>query len=159
MDLLEDRDTYWPLTSHSRDKHKIKLISMFRTIRVEGGLGDTTCKILYPNCTGPLQNSIGYPKYTKDTLLKPIMSSRVAVTYGVAKDVYNITRPLVGHSHTALETPRTLWTRSKPSDKGKGNVLHLMMWRPTHQLQWNLPYPSSRTHWNRTYNFNLRHPC
>ena len=47
-----------------------------------------------------------------------------------------------------------LWTRSKPSDKGKGNVIHPMVLRlSSHQSQWTLPFPSSGTGWNRTCNF------
>ena len=63
-----DMDTYRPLTSDPTNKNKNKLINMLRNITEEGGLGDTTYKIIYP--TGKAsQNSMGYPKYTKDTLL------------------------------------------------------------------------------------------
>ena len=39
MDLLEDRDTYRPLTS---DSDKSKVINILRTIKAEGVLGKIT---------------------------------------------------------------------------------------------------------------------
>ena len=41
QDLLVQRDIYRPLMADSTNKHTQKLINMFRTIKAEGGLGDT----------------------------------------------------------------------------------------------------------------------
>ena len=79
IDLLADRDTFRPLTLDPRNQHKNKLINTLRNITVGGGLGVTTYKRLYPIGTG-LQNSVGYPKYTKGHPLRSIVSSRGATT-------------------------------------------------------------------------------
>ena len=47
LDLLSDRVAYRPLTADPTNKHKDKLISMLRTIEIEGGLENITYKRLY----------------------------------------------------------------------------------------------------------------
>ena len=45
MDLLVNRGTYRTLTSDHTNKHKKnRLVNLFRTIKAEGGLGDTLKK-------------------------------------------------------------------------------------------------------------------
>ena len=75
-----------------------KLIDVIRTIKTQGGLGDNTCKRLYPTGAGPPKfNKL--PKIHKQgNLLRAIVSSSSAVTYGVTKELANILRQLVGHS-------------------------------------------------------------
>ena len=45
-----------------------------------------------------LQSSMDYPKYSKGHPLRPIVSSRASVTYGVAKELTRILKSLVGKS-------------------------------------------------------------
>ena len=69
-----------------------------RTVQKETGLDNSTYKCIYPTgCITP--KFYGLPKIHKpDTTLRPIMSSRGSVTYGVAKVLTNILKPLIGKS-------------------------------------------------------------
>ena len=70
QDLLAQRDTYRLLTVDPTNKHKNKLINMFKPIKAGGGLGDTTYKRLYVTGTS-LQKFMGYPTSTKGHPLGP----------------------------------------------------------------------------------------
>ena len=65
---------------------------------METGLDTNTYKCMYPmGCNAP--KFYGLPKILKpDTPLRPIVSSRGSVTYGVAKVLTKILKPLVGRS-------------------------------------------------------------
>ena len=84
-----------------------------------------------PNRHSFSPNIYGLPKvHNKDTSLRPIVSNKGSVTYGVSKKLINILRPLVGHPHLTLGTHKHLWTRSKPSDLRKGSALYPLMCKP-----------------------------
>ena len=89
QDLLVQWATYRPIVADPTNKHKKQLINALQTIKAEGGIGNKTYKRLYPTGRGP-PNSKGYQKSTKRTPFRPIVSSRGAVTYGVAKELANI---------------------------------------------------------------------
>ena len=56
----------------------------------------------------------GLPKIQKHgNHLRPIISIREAVTYGVVKELAIILRPLVGHPPIASETLNILWSTSR----------------------------------------------
>ena len=59
--------------------------------------GTTHTKGCIPQEWGPQVQWITQ-NHRKDTPIRPIRSGRVAVTYGVAKELANILRPLVGQS-------------------------------------------------------------
>ena len=76
------------------------------------------------------------------------------VIYRVAKDLANILRPLVGHSHTISGSPTILWSTSKPSSCNRRSAFHSMMWRPSsHLYQWTLPSPQSSTNYNKAQSY------
>ena len=71
---------------------------MLRKVKNQTGLDNNTCKAMYPTgCSAP--KFYGLPKIQKlDTSIRPIVSSRGSVTYGVAKVLTKILKPLVGKS-------------------------------------------------------------
>ena len=97
MDLLADRGTYSPLTSDTTNKHK-NTNQHVQDYKSTGSTRGHHIEIVYP--TGVASPKIyGLSKIDKnDISLRPIVSSRGVVTYGVAKELFNIIRPLVGHS-------------------------------------------------------------
>ena len=66
------------------------------TIKEQGRQGQTLIKRLYPTGAGP-KTFMGYPKFMNREPLRPIVSSMGVVTYGVAKELANILRPLIGY--------------------------------------------------------------
>ena len=90
--------TYQILRTDPTNKNKNKLISLLKTIKAEGGIGETTYKKLYP--TGAtIPKYYGLPKVHKeDTPLRPIVSSIGSATYETAKELSRILKPLVGRS-------------------------------------------------------------
>ena len=70
-------------------------------------------------CRSP-QNSKGYPRsIKKDTSLRPIVSSRGAVTYGLVKELINIFRPLIGHSPHYIRNTQDFVDQVKPIRHGE----------------------------------------
>ena len=69
---------------------------MLKRVKHQTGLDSLTYKSMYPTgCVPP--KFYGLPKIHKpDTPLRPIMSSCGSVTYGVAKELAKILKPLVG---------------------------------------------------------------
>ena len=80
------------------NKQKSKLITMPRGIKAESRLEDTIYKKMYP--TGASSPKLyGLPKiHKKNNPLRPIMSSRSTVTYGMAKELARILKPLTGNT-------------------------------------------------------------
>ena len=80
------------------NKLKAKLITIFRRIKRASGLEDSIHKYMYPmECASP--KFYGLPKIHKTkTPLRPIVSSRGSVTYGVAEVLAKILMPLVSKS-------------------------------------------------------------
>ena len=78
---------------------------------------------MYPTGCVPPQ-FYGLPKIHKpDTPLRPIVSSCGSVTYGVAKELAKILKPLVGKSHITSIVPRTLLNRPNTSNWKLGECL------------------------------------
>ena len=75
-----------------------KLINILKRVKNQKGLDNVTYKSMYPTgCVPP--KFYGLPKIHKlDTPLRPIVSSCGSVTYGVAKELTKILKPLVGKS-------------------------------------------------------------
>ena len=95
-ELLED--TYRPLNTDPTMKQKNKLINILRRVKTEAKLEDTTYRRMYP--TGTCSPKLyGLPKiHKKNTRLRPIVSSRGSVTYGVARELAKIQTPLTGNT-------------------------------------------------------------
>ena len=96
--LLQDTNTYKVLPKDPNSYLKNKLITLLKDIKQTGGLSTQKYKQLYPNSAVP-PKFYGLPKIHKaGTPLRPIVSSRGSITYGVAKELYHIIKPLVGQS-------------------------------------------------------------
>ena len=95
---LLNQSTYKVITKDPTNTIKNKLINILKNIKTKSGLGTNTYKSMYPTgCVPP--KFYGLPKIHKpDTLLRPIVSSCGSVTYGVAKELAKILKPLVGKS-------------------------------------------------------------
>ena len=77
---------------------KNKLINILKRVKSQTGLSNQTYKAMYPQAVSP-PKFYGLPKIHKpDTSLRPIVSSCGLVTYGVAKELAKILKPLVGKS-------------------------------------------------------------
>ena len=97
--LLEDKNTYRLLKMDPTNKHKNRLINILRRIKAEGRLEEGTYKKMYP--TGASSPKLyGLPKiHKKDIPLRPIVSSQGSVSYGVAKELARILKPLTGNNN------------------------------------------------------------
>ena len=95
---LLNQNTYKVIPKDPTNTIKNKLINILKGIKTKTGLGSNTYKSMYPTgCVPP--KSYGLPKiYKTDTPLRPIVSSCGSVTYGVAKELAKILKPLVGKS-------------------------------------------------------------
>ena len=96
--LLQDTNTYKVLPKDPTPQLKNKLITLLKSIKQTGGLITQKYKQLYPTSAVP-PKFYGLPKIHKTgTPLRPIVSSRGSITYGVAKELSHIIKPLVGQS-------------------------------------------------------------
>ena len=97
--LLEDKNTYRLLKMDPTNKHKNRLINILRRIKSEGRLEEGSYKKMYP--TGASSPKLyGLPKIHKNDIpLRPIVSSQGSVSYGVAKELARILKPLTGNNN------------------------------------------------------------
>ena len=103
--LLQDNNTYKVLPKDPTSQLENKLISLLKDIKQTEGLSTNKYKQLYPTSTVP-PKFYDLPKIHKTgTPLRPIVSSRGSITYGVAKELGHIIKPLVGQSpHHLINT-------------------------------------------------------
>ena len=89
MTLLDDTNTYKPITSDPTTKLKNRFINILKMMKGEGNIDENTYRKVYPTgASAP--NIYGLPKIHKDVPLRPIVSSIGSVTYGVAKELSRI---------------------------------------------------------------------
>ena len=95
---LLNQNTYRSIPRDPTNTIKNKLIGILKRVKNQTGLDSNTYKSMYPTgCVPP--KSYGLPKIHKpDTPLRPIVSSCGSVTYGVAKELAKVLKPLVGKS-------------------------------------------------------------
>ena len=96
---LLNQPTYKAIPWDPTNTIKNKLINLLKRVKNQIGLDNITSKSMYPTgCVPPKFH--GLPKIHKpDTPLRPIASScGWSVTYGVAKELTKILKPLVGKS-------------------------------------------------------------
>ena len=97
--LLEDKNTYRLLKMDPTNKQKNRLINILRRIKSEGRLEESTYKKMYPTGTSS-PKLYGLPKiHKKEIPLRPIVSSQGSVSYGVAKELARILKPLSGNNN------------------------------------------------------------
>ena len=94
--LLQDPNTYQTIPTDPTTKLKNRLISKVKKIKLDTRMEDTTYRRMYP--TGAvIPKFYGLPKVHKENIpLRPIVSSIGSVSYGVAKEIARIIKPLVG---------------------------------------------------------------
>ena len=84
--LLDDSNTYKPITSDPTTKLKNRLINILEMMKGEGDIDENTYKKVYP--TGASAPKFyGLAKIHKDVPLRTIVSSIGSITYGVAKEL------------------------------------------------------------------------
>ena len=95
---LLKQSTYRSVAKDPTSSIKNKLINILKRVKHQTGLDSNTYKSMYPTgCVPPKFYCL--PKIHKpDTPLRPIVSSCGSVTYGVAKELAKILKPLVGKS-------------------------------------------------------------
>ena len=95
---LSNQPTYRAIPRDPTNTIKNKLINILKRVKNQAGLDNVTYKSTYPiGCVPP--KFYGLPKIHKpDTPLRPIVSSCGSVTYGVAKELTKILKPLIGKS-------------------------------------------------------------
>ena len=113
QNLLECNSIYRPLAGDPTNKQNTKLIYFFRQIKTESGMGDSAYKSMYS--TGECFSMFGgLPKICeKDTPLRPIVSSKWWVTYGVAKELGRILKPLLGQFTYHVHNPQEFIEQTK----------------------------------------------
>ena len=90
-------------------------------------LDDNTYRRMYP--TGAVVPKFyGLPQIQKqNTPLRPTVSSIGSVTYGVAKEIARIIKPLVGSTEHHVNNSKEFIEEIKKIKLEEGNVLHPMM--------------------------------
>ena len=88
--------TYKTISADPTNKLKAQLIQKLRRIKRETNRDEGTYRSMYPtSSTAP--KFYGLPKiHRTGTPLRPIVSSRGSVTYGVANVIAKVLKPLVG---------------------------------------------------------------
>ena len=121
------QSAYRTIERDPTNKLKAKLITILMKIKRESGMEENLYKAIYPTgCTS--LRFCGLPKIHKtSTPLKPIVSSRGSVTYGVAKVLAKILRPLVGKSLHHIQSTKDFVNRVSKVLSYLGRALALMM--------------------------------
>ena len=109
------------------NKMKAQLKTKLRKIKKETNLDEDTYKAMYPTgCVPP--KFYGLPKFHKTgNPLRPIISNRGSVTYGLAKVLSKVLKPLVGKSPHHIQSLGTLYQRPKVYFFNWESVYHAMM--------------------------------
>ena len=104
-ELLDDNNTYRPLKMDPTNKQKNRLITILSRIKTEARLAENSYKRMYP--TGASSPRLyGLPKiHKKKNPLRPTVSCRGSVTYGVAKELVRILKPLTGNTIHHVNNP------------------------------------------------------
>ena len=125
--LLDDTNTYKPIKSDPTTKLKNKLINILKMMKEERSIDDNTYKEVYP--TGASAPKFyGLPKIHKeDVPLRPIVSSIGSVTYGVAKELSTIWKPLVGNSSYHVNNSREFAEEIRNIKLERGECLTSLM--------------------------------
>ena len=106
-ELLQDTSTYRTIKGDSTNKLKNRLINILKKIKAETGMQDNIYKKMYPTGASP-PKFYGLPKIHKKNIpLRPLVSSIGSVSYGVAKELSKIIKPLMGcsihHVHNSTQ--------------------------------------------------------
>ena len=118
---------YKEIPKDPTNKIKAQLITKLRRIKKDRNLDEGKYKAMYPTgCVPP--KFYGLPKIHKTANpLRPIVSSRGSVTYGVAKVLSKVLKSLVGKSPITYKVQATLLLRPKGLLSKWQNACHPMM--------------------------------
>ena len=104
--LLKDKNTYRPLKMDPINKQKNRLINILRRIKSEGRLEEYTYKKMFPTgASSSKQNGLA-KIHKKEIPLRPIVSSQGSVSYGVAKELAGILKPLSGNNNHQVQNSK-----------------------------------------------------
>ena len=114
---------YRKLDKDPTNKIKARLITKLRTVKKDTRLDEGMYKIMYPtSCVPP--KFYGLPKIHKTgTPLRSIASSRGSVTYGVAKVLSKVHKPLVGKSPHHVQSTSDFVNKAKKITLQPGECL------------------------------------
>ena len=123
VNSLLNQNTYRSIPRDPTNSIKNKLISILKMAKNQTGLDSNTYKSMYPTgCVPP--KFYGLPKIHKpDTLLRPIVSSCGSVTYGVAKELAKILKPLLGKSPHHVNSTQDFVEQTKHITLAPGECL------------------------------------
>ena len=103
---LLNQNTYRSIHQDPTNTIKNKLINILKRVKSQTGLSNQTYKSMYPTGCVP-SKFYGLPKIHKPgTPLRPIVSSCGLVTFGVAKELAKILKPLVYKSPHHINSTR-----------------------------------------------------
>ena len=118
--LLQDTNTYKVLSKDPTPQLKNKLITLLKCIKQTGGLSTQKYKQPYPTSAVPPKFDGLLKIHKTGTPLRPIVSSRRSITYGVAKELSHIIKPLVGQSpHHLKNTQHFIQLQGKKLEAGE----------------------------------------
>ena len=112
MDLL-NTPAYKELPKDPTNNLKAQLITRLRRIKKESKLDEGTYKAMYlTGCVPPKFYGL-HKNHKRGNPLRPIVSSRGSVTYGVAKVLSKVIKPLVGKSPYHIQSTGDSVTKAK----------------------------------------------
>ena len=106
-ELLQDTSTYRTIQGDPISRLKNRLINILKKVKAESGMQDNIYRKMYPTGTSP-PKFYGLQKIHKKNIpLRSIVSSIGSVSYGVAKELARIIKPLRGcsqhHVHNSTQ--------------------------------------------------------
>ena len=124
---LLSQPAYKEIPKDPTNRIKAQLITKLRRIKKDSNLDEGTYKAMYPTgCVLP--KFYGLPKIHKTgNPLRPTVSSRGSVTYGVSKVLRKVLKPLVGKSPLTYKVQVTLLPRPKGLLYNWESACHHMM--------------------------------
>ena len=110
---LLSQPAYKEIPKDPTNRIKAQLITNLRRIKKDSNLDEGRYKAMYPTgCVPP--KFYGLPKIHKTgNPLRPIVSRRGSVTYGVSKDLSKVLKPLVGKSPHHIQSTGDFVTKAK----------------------------------------------
>ena len=120
---LLNQNTYRSIPWNPTNTIKNKFINILKRVKYQTALDSSTYKSMY--CTGCVPPKFyGLPKLHKpDTPLRSIASSCGSVTFGVAKELTKILKPLVGKSPHHVNSTQDFVEQVKHITLGLGECL------------------------------------
>ena len=118
------QEAYRTTDKDPTNKLKARLIQTLRRIKKDTNMGKGMCRIMYPtSCTAP--KFYGLPKiHNTGTPLRPTVSSRGSVTYGMAKVLTRVLKPLVGKLPHHIQSTRDFVNRVREVTLLHGDYLY-----------------------------------